>query len=652
MVRKTAKGPLSRVEVLVLQALVKRHVKSAGGTHILKVPAHARHHTYIRTAMAKKTANKVSSRQVYRRMDAVQEFSNLHGASPEGTAPIQKKLSGRWADAESYQVNVPQLGTLELCCDMRASNCQLQVMRSHLTSWGLPVLCGWRIVLKQKKELWYNVSVEPLHLQVSLDKKENVSVFATVPVLRVESMRHRLTRKVELLLSRDKLPWPAWLPKDTLVIVLNLDAGKGTMKLTLRLLNVANHRSRVHVDCIVWFSAMETYKNIVQTCRQHLKEVQSLHLQQLLFGGHFRKVMFIHASNFKMQSITSGHAGQSCTFFSPFCLGSDLSAGIISGGPILSKYLHLARSQVSAGSHDGEVVATHYVDIRRLEEVEACAKECDALEVAQLQKAKVPKKPIGSAQTMSITHPPIFWLGVDYCLPAPLHCNLGIVTNGMDALESLLVKFDRQLCTEGPIPEALEERRQRWNNAALQVARCKQEVELKLREVQELQNRIDEAKRKIDDLNVDSDQSSGDEGDADDVGLAWLERRRRQNQRSRRQRSERRAVRSSLQVGELEEAMSRARCAFLEAEGELKFATQLPDTSYEALESASDIHMVRLKTVCKQFRVNKGAYLGHGYTGDICKKICTMETSMLACFRQLHVSNNVKALLGTGPQDP
>ena len=142
MVRKTAKGPLSRLELLVLQALVKRHVKSAGGTHILKVPAHARHHTYIRTAMAKKTANKVSSRQVYRRMDAMQEFSNLHGASLDGTALIQKKLSGRWADAESYQVNVPQLGTLELCCNMRASNCQLQVMRSHLTSWGLPVLRG------------------------------------------------------------------------------------------------------------------------------------------------------------------------------------------------------------------------------------------------------------------------------------------------------------------------------------------------------------------------------------------------------------------------------------------------------------------------------------------------------------------------------
>ena len=66
-------------------------------------------------------------------------------------------------------------------------------------------------------------------------------------------------------------------------------------------------------------------------------------------------------TDFKMQSTTSGQAGQSCTFFSPFCLGSDLSAGIISGGPILSKYRHLARPQVSAGSHDGEVVATHYV---------------------------------------------------------------------------------------------------------------------------------------------------------------------------------------------------------------------------------------------------------------------------------------------------
>ena len=251
------------------------------------------------------------------------------------------------------------------------------------------------------------------------------------------------------------------------------------------------------------------------------------------------------------------------------------------------------------------MVATHYVHIRRLEGVEACAKEYAALKVAPLQKAKVPKKLTGSAQTMSITHPPIFWLGVDYCLPAPLHCNLGIVTNGMDALESLLVKFDRQLCTEGPIPEAVEERRQRWNNAALQVAQCKQEVELKLREVQELQNRIDEAKRKINDPNVDSDQSSGDEGDADDVGLAWLERRRRQNQRSCRQRSERRAVRSALHVGELEEAMGRARCALLEAEGELKLGTQLHDTSYEALESASGIHMVRWKTVCKQFRVNK-----------------------------------------------
>ena len=134
---------------------------------------------------------------------------------------------------------------------MRASNCQLQVMRSHLTSWGLPVLHGWRTVLQQRKELWYNVSVEPVHLQVSLNKKKNVPVFATVTVLRVESVRHWLTRKVQLLLSRDKLLWPAWLPKDTLVIVLNLDAGKGTMKLSLRLLNVANSRSRVHVDCIV-----------------------------------------------------------------------------------------------------------------------------------------------------------------------------------------------------------------------------------------------------------------------------------------------------------------------------------------------------------------------------------------------------------------
>ena len=207
-------------------------------------------------------------------------------------------------------MNVPQLGTLELCCHMRASNCQLQLMRCHLTSSGLPVLHGCRTVLKQKKELWYNVSVEPLHLQVSWNKKKNVHVFATVHVLRVESVRHWLTRKVELLLSRDKLLWHAWLPKDTLVIVLNLDAGKGTMKLTLRLFNVANSRSRVHVDCMVWFSALETYANIVQTCRQHLQEVQSLHLQQLFFGGDFRKVVFIHASDFKMQSTTSGHAGQ------------------------------------------------------------------------------------------------------------------------------------------------------------------------------------------------------------------------------------------------------------------------------------------------------------------------------------------------------
>ena len=80
-----------------------------------------------------------------------------------------------------------------------------------------------------------------------------------------------------------------------------------------------------------------------------------------------------------------------------------------------------------------------------------------------------------------------------------------------------------------------------------------------------------------------------------------------------------------MQVGELEEATGRARCALLEAEGELKLATQLHDTSYEALESASGIHMVRWQTVCKQFRVNKGAYLGHGYTSDICKKICTLE---------------------------
>ena len=151
MVRKTAKGPLSRVELVVLQALVKRHVKSASGTHILKVPAHGRHHTYIRTAMAKKIANKVSSRQVYRRMDAVQQFSNLHGASPDGTALIQKKLSGRWADAKSYQVNVPQLGTFELCCDMRASNCQLQVMRSHLTSWDFPCSVGGEQCLNRRK---------------------------------------------------------------------------------------------------------------------------------------------------------------------------------------------------------------------------------------------------------------------------------------------------------------------------------------------------------------------------------------------------------------------------------------------------------------------------------------------------------------------
>ena len=216
-------------------------------------------------------------------MDAVQEFSNLHGASPDGTALIQKKLSGRWADAESYQVNVPQLGTLELCCDMRASNCQLQVMRSHLTSWGLPVLRGWRTVLKQKKELWYNVSVEPLHLQVSLDKKKNVPVFATVPVLGVESVRHWLTRKVELLLSRDKLLWPAWLPKDTLVIVLNLDAGKGTMKLTLRLLNVANSRSRVHVDCIVWFPAMES-RPVDSTCRKYSRYTCSSCCSEATFG--------------------------------------------------------------------------------------------------------------------------------------------------------------------------------------------------------------------------------------------------------------------------------------------------------------------------------------------------------------------------------
>ena len=191
------------------------------------------------------------------------------------------------------------------------------------------------------------------------------------------------------------------------------------------------------------FAAPESYENLKRAGHAQFKQIEDMHQEAFFVGDEGFFVVFFSSHDWKMHSILHGHAGQSSTYFSPLCLGTldMLAPNQVPGGPVLAKYVaHAPHMKPVAGERNG-IVGTHDVQIRSSTHFHDNAAKYAALEDERKKKGN--KTPACGVPAHNITHgPPLLYLGSNFQVPAPVHCNIGITTDTMVDAEKALRALD------------------------------------------------------------------------------------------------------------------------------------------------------------------------------------------------------------------
>ena len=251
-------------------------------------------------------------------------------------ACMQNMLFNRWKPPGCIVMSVPSHGTLQLQSNLSLSESQMRGLRGMLAGWGNNFLHGWRVVKRQRSGLTFPLSARLQQLEVDKDGTKDA-----VLVVSMASVRTWLEMKVTLLTRHKVLIWPSFIPKDHLYIVVQLDLGQGSTKMSLRLLNVPHARSPQNLDPLCIFEAPEQFGNLRDTCSTLFREIMALHQTWWLHLETWYFLVFFSSNDHKMTSTLYAHAGQSAKFFNAYDYTTldRLVKGKIPGGWIMKKYV-------------------------------------------------------------------------------------------------------------------------------------------------------------------------------------------------------------------------------------------------------------------------------------------------------------------------
>ena len=152
--------------------------------------------------------------------------------------------------------------------------------------------------------------------------------------------------KVALLTHNKVLRWPCFIPKAYLYIVVQVDLGQGSTKLSLRLLNVPHARSPQNLDLLCIFEAPQTFGNLPDTCSSLFHEIMALHQTWWQHNATWTNdyLVFWSSNDDKITSTLHTHARQLAKFFNAYDYATldHLVKGQIPGGWIMKKYVPFA----------------------------------------------------------------------------------------------------------------------------------------------------------------------------------------------------------------------------------------------------------------------------------------------------------------------
>ena len=603
------------------------------GLKCIKVQTGGRPTTLMQVTNPSKDS--VTARQVRNKKEAVNTFAEwtCRGQVPMHTA-VMEKLTKSVQDPGVMQLVVPQYGTLQLKTDLLLCDSQLRTLRRIFASWGGHKLAGWRRLAAQEKKLRYPLKVELKELEVGQEKS-----MEPVMVVRAPSVKSWLFQRLEVLRSAGWFRDHEYLG-GRIAVVVHADSGQGSTKVALRLLNVPHDkvRSVSNLDCICIFEGNESYDNLEEACGDLLREIQAMHETLIPFDGAMKELVFFLSSDHKMHSILAGHQGQSATFFSiyDYLTLKMRVAGKVCAGGVLQKYRHLASPPVEKvpPKPAGTVVKVIRPPLRTLSEVQA-----DAARYVQDDSAHLGPAPLDGVAYRSITKPPLLFLGANYTLAAPVHNNIGVVTDIVRELEEECQHLDLQGL--GGATEAVKRHRE---SCQAEVDKCDQTM-LHLKELHTTQQAVVATlmdtvvrvrNRVADAVSSSESESSDQEGDArpnarqahrEAEGMGWLPTRRQQTRGRRRRLATREAARQ-LRLRESEEELSTAQGELAVTEQKLHKAEKLLITAKHNLKKVRGDRMRLLEKALLVLGLRKTCYFGHAYIGKHCKRLCESEVAV------------------------
>lgn len=484
---------------------------------------------------------------------------------------------------------------MQLKTELYLCGTQLRQLRKLLRNWcnvGQP-LDSWRVVEQKEKALRYDLEACTKELFVNSDTQD------TVLVVRQRSVKQWLHKKLSVLCDTGQFTHHAYAPQGELCFVLHADGGQGSTKIGLRPLNVPDSlvRSTCNIDPLCIYEGTECYSNLKSTVGDLLAELKGFHLSNYTFRGTTYLIKIFLSADHKMHSILGGHAGQSAKCFSIYDLakGEDV---LVAGVPVDSRVRAPLRTQ---------------------EGIEHAANGYNLAEQARKRKGNI--TPACHQPYESIFAPPLFFVGADFTLPAPVHNNLGIVTDMVRDLELALEALDRQnidgwdgdlVAGLRSVVTAREEEAQRSDDL-LSLQRATVESLLGAMQVA-----MDAVAATHD---ADDDEGSDDEPRGVD-GFGWL-RGRRQQAVDRARRRARRDHENALGVHTLREQLEQAEAKVRTLQDKQHTAERLLTAARHDLQKLRGPRVCQLQSILTDLGIRKTCYFGHAYVGKYCKMLCS-----------------------------
>ena len=311
-------------------------------------------------------------------------------------------------------------------------------------------------------------------------------------------------------------------------------------------------------------------------------------------------------------------------------------AGKVCAGGVLQKYRHLASDCVeNVPPKPPEIV----VKVIRPPLRTSSQFQADAARYVQDDSAHLRPAPLDGVAHLSITNPPRLLLGANYTLAAPVHKDIGVVTDIVRELEEACQHLNLQGL--GGATATVKRHRE---SCQAEVDKCDQTV-LHLKELHTTQQAVVASltdtvvrvrNRVAYFVSSSESESSAEEGNAranarqarrETEGMGWLPTRRQQARGGRRRLATREAARQ-LRLRESEQELSMAQGELAMTEQKLHKAGKRLRTARHHLKMVRGDRMRLLEKALLDLGLRKTCYFGHAYIGKHCKRLCESEVAV------------------------